>query len=179
MAPFFAYYIFCSAESRPYSGNVQLAASDQMDEWNDLSDQRPSKADFDPAKGDLDALSAWEHFGGLSRKAAYKKFCELPGYYQEDFAFMGGVAFIYYFPVIERYIFESRVENGEDVEAMRILAFCIKAQHEAKHVDHLLCARILDLVNHVRGNLAQYGVDFDEQKRIDGAWCELESSLGF
>jgi hypothetical protein len=115
-----------------------------VDEWNDSPEERPVKGDFDPYNGCLDALRAWKNFGGLSRASAYERFCESPEYYQEDFMFMGGVAFAYYYPVIERYILESSIENnsGEAVEAMWILAHCIKAQVDAKQVHHVLHRRI-------------------------------------
>jgi len=97
--------------------------------------------------------------------------------------FMGGVAFAYYYPVIERYVLESRVEKDSQdaVEAMWILAYCIKAQFNDKHVRyvHHLRHRILNLVLHVRGNLSQYAIDTVEQQRIDGAWRELETSFIF
>ena len=148
-----------------------------MTAWSDPIGQRPTKADFDPADGDLDALIAWKNFGGLSRPEAYKKFCEFPETYQEDFFFMGGVAFLYYFPVLEKYILESRVENDNDVEAMWILAYCMKSHFEAWHIDYELRARILSLASHVRNNLGQYCIEQDEQGRIDTAWQELEFTL--
>jgi hypothetical protein len=52
-----------------------------MDECNDTGATLPLKGDFDPWVGCLDALNAWMNFGGLSRSAAYEKFCENPGYY--------------------------------------------------------------------------------------------------
>ena len=150
-----------------------------MNEWNDSPEQRPTQADFDPSEGCLDALHAWKNFGGLSRAEAYEKFCQAPEIYLEDFMFMGGVAFAYYYPVLERYVLESRVEtrDGNDVEAMWILASCIKLQYEARSIDYVFRARILGLVSHVRSNLAQYSIDSDEQGRIDTAWHELESRL--
>ena len=80
-----------------------------MSEWNDSPEQRPTMADFDPYDGCLDALNAWKNFGGLSRTKAYERFCESPGSFQEDFMFMGGVAFAYYYPVLEQYILEPRL----------------------------------------------------------------------
>ena len=152
-----------------------------MSEWNDSPEQRPTMADFDPYDGCLDALNAWKNFGGLSRTEAYERFCELPGTYQEDFMFMGGVAFAYYYPVLERYILESRVaeHDDNDIEAMLILAYCIKTQFESKDtrsVQHLR-QRILGLVTHVRNNLAQYCRDSDGQNSLGKAWHDLESSL--
>ena len=154
-----------------------------MAEAEDRPKSLPTRADFDPFNGCLDAISAWEHFGGLSIDDAYEQFCDNPLYYQEDFMFMGGVAFAYYFPVIERYILESQVDPEEDddeVDEIWILAHCIKGQFdvesEAPKVNHLR-PRILDLISHVRENLARYCIDEERQKEIDGAWQEAETEI--
>src|SRR5262245_19087644 len=93
----------------------------------------PGRFDFDPFAEGFDPATAWEHFGGLLRDDAYAKFCSAPDFYQEDFMFMGGKAFSFYYPVIERYIL-NRVASEDDyeVEAVRILAQCIAAQFESK-----------------------------------------------
>jgi hypothetical protein len=63
----------------------------------------PTERDFDPWHGNLDAQCAWRHFGGLTLDQAHARFRENPLGYQEDFMFMGPVAFAFYFPVIEDY----------------------------------------------------------------------------
>ena len=142
---------------------------------------RPQKPDFDPYGGCLDAIHAWKNFGGLSVPEAYAKFCDRPELYQEDFMFMGGVAFLYYFPVIERYILESHADssNENEVDAMWILAHCIKQQFDTpkrQAVDSIR-RRALDLAAHVRNNLSQYCTEPIEQQSIDAAWAELHSKL--
>ena len=72
----------------------------------------PGATDFDPWGGNLDALHAWKNFGGLD--PAYRLFLENPLYYQEDFMFMGPVAFDYYFPVVDRYLREFRRAAEDD-----------------------------------------------------------------
>ena len=57
-----------------------------------------------------DAFCAWKNFGGLTIDEAYQKFCEFPDCSQEDFMFMGDNAFIFYFPVIDRYVREQEPE---------------------------------------------------------------------
>lgn len=146
-----------------------------------VPDDLPGEADFDPYGGCLDAQCAWDHFGGLSLTEAHLKFCEHPDLYQEDFMFMGGAAFAYYFPVIERYIRESQVdaEFGIDVEAMWILAHCIKNQIEVsgpRHLEHLR-ERIDALVDHVRRHPSQYSTELEEQNHVDSAWAELQAAL--
>ena len=73
-----------------------------------LQAKLPSEGDFDPYHGCLDAQCAWRNFGGLDLDSAYRKFCENPSYYQEDFMFMGPAAFTFYFPVVDRYLREIR-----------------------------------------------------------------------
>jgi hypothetical protein len=72
---------------------------------------------------------------------AYARFCERPEYYHEDFMFMGGIAFAYYFPVIEKY-----VRNAPDTDSLGgeretwILVRCIQNQFTDDtfpHVRHL------------------------------------------
>ena len=92
----------------------------------------PTHDDFEPTGDCLDADWAWGNFGELDLTEAFVKFCEEPDIYQEDFMFMGSVAFFYYFPVVERYVYESRIdpqsEFDSEVEAMWILAHCINNQ---------------------------------------------------
>jgi hypothetical protein len=73
----------------------------------------PTERDFDPF-GDLDARHAWRNFGGLSVSEALRKFRENPIHYQEDFLFMGGRAFVFYFPVLDAFLREFRLSEQED-----------------------------------------------------------------
>ncbi len=70
-------------------------------ERSEKSANPPEPSDFFVSEDDLDCRTAWENFGGLNLPQAYDRFCKNPHYYQEDFMFMGGKAFAYYFPVIE------------------------------------------------------------------------------
>jgi hypothetical protein len=143
----------------------------------------PSKLDFGACENgrDPDARVAWRHFGELSIDEAFTKFCERPEIYQEDFMFMGGAAFAYYFPVIDRYVRESRVSDDpcDEVEAIWILAHCIKNQfsNHKRHDVKSLRPKLLALCAEVRGNLDHYCVDSERQKEIDTAWEELDIKL--
>jgi hypothetical protein len=140
----------------------------------------PTEGDFDPYGGDLDAQCAWRNFGGLTLDEATNKFRERPEIYQEDFMFMGGRAFAFYFPVIESYLRDVQDENddGDDHESW-ILARCIKNQFDAKtalHVLHL-SHRVMALSQYIRQNIVRYGYDADEQRQIADAWVELENHV--
>lgn len=95
--------------------------------------------------------------------------------------FMGTDAFLYYFPVIERYILESRVDDDEnqEVEAMWILAHCIGQQFEDREVQRndSLRLSIRQLIDHVRNNLSQYCSERVDQQHVDMAWEELQSKI--
>ena len=90
----------------------------------------PTERDFDPWSGDLDAQCAWRNFGGLTIEQAKAKFCENPLRYQEDFMFMGGKAFAYYFPVVEDYLRSIPDAASEDDHEAWILAHCIRNQFD-------------------------------------------------
>ncbi len=79
-------------------------------EWTTDASPLPTERDFNPLSDTTDAKCAWENFGRLSRVKAYERFLEHPLNFQEDFMFMGGVAFAYYYPVIEA-ICTTRVKN--------------------------------------------------------------------
>src|SRR5262245_51618579 len=87
----------------------------------------PQKQDFVVSANDLDGRCAWENFGGLTLEEANKKFRENPLIYQEDFMFMGGKAFAFYFPVIESFLRETPAGLDSEETQAWILAKCIHA----------------------------------------------------
>jgi hypothetical protein len=141
----------------------------------------PTQNEFDPSGCCLDANHAWEMFGGLTIEEACMKFLRHPQFYQEDFMFMGGVAFAYYFPVIERYILTVQVDSkvDDEAEAVGVLAHCIIAQLEPENLEFVkpILDSIRRLVAQVRGNLKRYGADEEDQQRVDSSWAELEQVL--
>ena len=150
-----------------------------MSDEDDVS-ELPTEQDFDPHGGDLDAQCAWKNFGGLTVDAAAKKFRENPGYYQEDFMFMGGKAFAFYFPVIEDYLRDLSDQYDGDDRQSWILAHCIKAQFDCSTENYIrrLAPRLKALSQFVRQNVDRFGDDADDQRRIADAWLELTTLLG-
>ena len=144
-------------------------------EWEADPSPFPGYADFDPWGGDLDAQTASQNFRGLTRPQAYEKFIDHPEYYSEDFMFMGGAAFAYYYPVIERYLLEFGFPENQQAW---FLAHCIKQQFDAdaNSIQHLR-PRILALLAHVQSHLPFYGEDEQEQSNIGMAWGELALRL--
>lgn len=135
----------------------------------------PRDRDFDPWNGNLDAQSAWEHFGGLSLDEAEAKFRGNPRFYQEDFMFMGGRAFAYYFPVIENYLRTIPDIVDEDDHEAWILSHCILTQFDDENLDHVrhLAVHVIDLSKYIRDNLRRFGADDNERQRVADAWAEL------
>ena len=100
-------------------------------------------------------------------------------YYQEDFMFMGGKAFAFYFPVVEKYLrtVPEVNEDGSDHEAW-ILAKCILNQFSGNNVRPIhLKDRIIAHADFVRGNLQRFGYDNAEWQRVADAWSELVGLL--
>ena len=141
----------------------------------------PGEGDFDPFGGCLDAQHAWRAFGGLSIEQAYNKFIGNPMYYQEDFMFMGERAFLFYFPVIDRYLREFRVGHGpgdRDDSWAAILATGLMMQFMSPTACLApIYQRVVDLSHHVRGRIAELATDAEEQENIDRNWQKLQAQI--
>ena len=148
-------------------------------EWTELPIRVPSRSDFDEniSSADLDAEYAWKNFGSLTLPQAYVRFCERPDVYQEDFMFMGARAFAFYFPVVERFLFEFRARDEFDDGQAWILACGIKEQLESKFADAVthLAPRVKKLADHVLADLGKFSILEEEQLRIAEAWRELQT----
>jgi hypothetical protein len=140
----------------------------------------PTERDFDPWNGNLDAQSAWKNFGGLTLDEAHIRFRENPIYFQEDFMFMGGKAFAYYFPVIESWLQDVPDADSCDDNQASILAHCLKMQFEGDNLTHVrhLAPRILHLAAFVLKNIRRFGADDRERQRVADAWTELTGHIG-
>lgn len=139
----------------------------------------PTEHDFDPVGGDLDAQHAWRSFGGLTLEEAHRRFRENPLCYQEDYMFMGPVAFAFYFPVIEEYLRSDLEADPYDDHQGWILAHCLKAQCEKDAGVHVrsLIPRIRSLITYMNNNIQRFGADPLEQQRVADAWGMLKAHL--
>jgi hypothetical protein len=142
----------------------------------------PDERDFDPSGHGLDEQHAWRNFGGLTLEEAHRKFRECPEVYQEDFMWMGGVAFAYYFPVVDSFLREAAIVGslGEDRQAW-ILAHCLKMQFSGEVATQVrqLADRVLDLTGFVQSNIALFAPDdVEEQREIADAWQVLKDLIG-
>lgn len=143
---------------------------------NPTRDSLPTKDDFDPWGGDLDAKYAWKMFGGLTLEEARIVFLDRPESRQEDFMFMGGKAFAYYYPIIEDYLRAAQSEETQDDDREAwILAHCILNQFRQSTRDHVLplAPRIIALSQFLQDKHS--GDPEHEHLRIADAWAEVES----
>lgn len=89
---------------------------------------------------------------------------------------MGGIAFAYYFTVIEKYIRNAPDidPHGGDHEAW-ILAKYIQNQFSGDNLFHVrhLRERVVMLSTFVHGNTRRFGDDDAERDRVADAWSQL------
>jgi hypothetical protein len=146
-----------------------------------MSVSLPIELDFDPFLGDLDAQCAWRNFGGLTLEEAHAKFEECPESYQEDFMFMGGKAFAFYYPVIEQFLRETVTipENERGDRQSWILPQCIKNQLEGRGKSYVLPLKdaILDLCAFMIENICLFADDWSDPVEIENQWRDLRQLL--
>ncbi len=141
----------------------------------------PTERDFDPVGGDLDAQCAWKNFGGLKLEEASAKFKECPTAYQEDFMFMGGKAFAFYFPVIDQFL-RKTIELPPDQHGDReswILPQCIKQQFAGQALQHVLPLKqtVLELCDFMLQNIDLFAEDWPDLVELKSQWQQLKDQV--
>lgn len=149
----------------------------------------PGERDFDPDAGDLDAQVAWKHFGDLTLSEAYQTFQEDPEKHAEDFMYMGGKAFAYYFPVLERYLLVTpvwREENGVEWCQILGLGAAIQFQFTKDCLPEVreLVSHVLQLISYVKESIKvhvasshPYISNPEIQQHVIAEWDALEQHL--
>jgi len=141
----------------------------------------PTERDFDPQGGGLDEQCAWSHFGGLTLEEAFKAFSSNPGLYQEDFMFMGGKAFAFYFPVVDRFLRQTieLPENERGDRQSGILAECIRFQFDGtnRRLVAPLKERVLDLCEFMLEHAKLFVDDNDYSAEIARVWMRLREHV--
>ncbi len=141
----------------------------------------PIERDFDPYGGGLDEQCAWKNFGGLTLDEAYLKFESAPEVYQEDFMFMGGKAFAFYFPVIDRFL-RRTIELPEDECGDRqswILPQCIFAQFDGANRRYVapLKRSVVDLCDFMLQHMECFVDDWSDPKETESHWRRLRDHV--
>lgn len=93
--------------------------------------------------------------------------------------FMGGAAFDYYFPVVDRYIREvTGSEEGDDCE-VGILGSGVAAQFawNGAHPSPSLVSEIESLSKYVSTHLDQYSPSTQDQRRIKREWDRVNEKI--
>lgn len=139
----------------------------------------PAEKDFDPYQGCLDAQCAWKNFGGLSVEEAYSRFCENPLCYQEDFMFMGWKAFVYYFPVIEKFLNEIEPEDETDDCEAWILGCGIESQvkEHKKRINEDMATKLKSLCDSVIVKFGKMDLNKTDKNRILKQWAKNRKQL--
>lgn len=139
----------------------------------------PTEQDFDPFDGDLDAQHAWRSFGRLSIVEALSLFRQNPIHYQEDFMFMGGRAFAFYFPVLDTFLREFRLGQHADDSSATMIGSCVAAQFGWPTASHLapIHSAIRSLADYVCSHTDSLAADPDEQQKIASAWQPVYRAL--
>lgn len=135
--------------------------------------------DFDEFNGDLDAQSAWKHFGLKTLLEAYTLFLSNAFYYGEDFMWMGARAFDYYFPVLDEYLRRAEADDEWDDREAEYLGTCVVSQFEmlGKKITVETQAEIANLAEFVLDNLGLYAPRPKAQGEIRRSWKAVQAKL--
>ncbi len=140
----------------------------------------PSREDF-VVYGDLDAIAAWEHFGGKSLDEARSLLDDNFLYYQEDFVFMGPRAFAFYAEAFAAYMEDAVAAGAEDAdhEASMFTNACAAQIELAQHHHDLRpCAqRLADCLHRIAAEVPMKPALAARVRRIEAGCRQLAASV--
>ena len=104
-----------------------------------------------------------------------------PESYQEDFMFMGGRAFAFYYPVIDRFLRET-IDLPVDERGLRqscILPLCILAQFDGANRRYVSALKqpVLDLCEFMLQHIQCFADDWDDPTEIENNWRHLQKHV--
>ena len=119
----------------------------------------------------------WRHFGGLTLDDAYEKSVSDPEIYQEDFMFIGGKAFAFYYPVIDRFLrktIDLPVDERGDRQSW-VLPLCIRGQFDGSNRRYVAALKhsVLDLCVFMLQHIRYFADDWDDPTEIKNNWRHL------
>lgn len=138
----------------------------------------PNEGDFSNCP---DGKWAWRNFGGLTLDEAAEKFKSAPAVYREDFGYMGPVAFVYYFPVIDQYLREtiglSEMEREEGRNSWD-LSYCIQYQfRDSKSELAPIANSAFDLCDFMMQNIEYFIDDCETPSKLEKRWRKVQRQI--
>ena len=120
---------------------------------------------------------AWKNFGGKTLDEACAMMQEEPGIYQEDFMWMGGPAFKFYFPAIDGYLRGLPVATEDDWTQAWILSACIEMHFDCHEDMGGLHEQIISLCDYVCAHPTHFDYKLERQEEIGARWAELRKQV--
>lgn len=94
---------------------------------------------------------------------------------------MGGRAFDYYYPVIDRFLRDTLLLSGDEIDDRQswILPQCIRYQFEGKNLPYVRNRKreILELCDFMLSNIRVFAWAWDPPSEIESQWTQLRSHL--
>jgi hypothetical protein len=153
--------------------------SPEVYSWPRRSESLPRASDFDHTGCDLDGQEAIRIFCGMPLEQAYNVFMEHPEIHIENFMHMGAKAFAYYFPVIDRYLRETRSNCKLADCNTDILASVIEIRLDditlTRSAELLL--EIRSLTDFVQAYSSRFSGSKITRKRIRDKWARIAVKL--
>ena len=131
----------------------------------------------DLSNAQLDMRCAWEGFGGKTLDEACAMMREHPSAYEEDFMWMGGPAFKFYFPAFDNYLRSLPVATEVDWTKAFLLAACIQTHFDYHEDMSGLHEQIISLCDYVCAHLTRFDSELELQEEIGARWADLRQQV--
>lgn len=118
----------------------------------------PTTKDINPTLGNLDELTALEHFHGKTQNEAANLFFEYSTYYEEDLKWMGSKAFAFYFPSMEPYLLSEASEDDSDIINALVDTLQFRLKQDPQSIKECL-APVLRILDYISDNMRKFNVD--------------------
>ncbi len=125
---------------------------------------------------DLDVRSAWRDFGGLSVEEAAEVFIQNPFGRVEHFRWIAPEAFVFYFPIVLRYVTSGAAKGDSDT--ISSLAGILEQQiEEARGGLAAVGPDILAAARHIIENYSDFDLDYDIYGDTKGRYERVARSV--
>jgi len=125
---------------------------------------------------DLDVRHAWRTLGGRSVDEAFRIFIQNPFGRIDDFRWIAPDAFIFYFPIVVRYV--TSEDSKGDSDTVASLAGILESQLEqGGHAFEPIKGAIAALCRHVIGHYSEYDIDYDGYGDVKSRYEQIEKTV--